>query len=67
MEQDTQVKITELETKIAVLETSVHKIRTYFKIIVWVSVIMFVLPLLGMLIAIPAFLNTYNSALGGLI
>lgn len=33
----------------------------------WVTVLAIIVPLIGLMFAIPQFLNTYNGALSGLI
>lgn len=54
-------KIEEQSQKIDVIYKSVEKTRKYFLIIIWVSIIAFVLPLLGLLFAIPSFLGNYQN------
>ncbi len=49
------------------LFVSVERMRKYFLITMWVSILLFVLPLLGLLIAIPMFVNTYTQTIAGLI
>ncbi len=44
--------------------TSVEKTRKMFLWTLILTVLMFVLPLIGLAFAIPAFINTYVSALG---
>lgn len=60
-----QQKLLELEAKIDAIYASVEKTRKYFLAVLVVSVVAFVLPLIGLIFAIPSFLSTY-SALGGL-
>jgi hypothetical protein len=67
MEQELQKKLDEQGAKLDALFTSVDKIRKYFKIIVWITIIMVVVPALGLIFAIPAFLNSYTSSLEGLL
>lgn len=64
MEQFEQ-RITSLEGRIEELTRSISKIKKVFYWIVWVSIALFVLPLIGLVFAIPQFLSTY-SALEGL-
>jgi len=45
---------------------SVEKIRKYFMWTFIVSIVVFVLPLLGLLIAVPNFLSTYTASFEGL-
>jgi hypothetical protein len=67
MDQEQEKKLADLEAKIDAIYTSVEKTRRYFQIIFWGSIIMFVLPLVGLAFAIPAFLSSYNSLVGGLM
>lgn len=56
-------KIESLEKKIDELQRSIGKIKTIFFWILILSVVSFVLPLVGLLFAIPQFLSSYGSAL----
>jgi len=67
MEPETQKKIEEMDQKLNAIYTSVEKTRKYFLVTMWVTLAMVVLPILGLLFVIPAFLNSYSSALEGLI
>lgn len=67
MEDQILQKIEEQSEKIEVLTRQVNKVRKYFLIIIWVTVIMFVVPLIGAAFIIPTFLSTYLGALEGLI
>ncbi len=67
MENDIQMKIDELTKKIDAIYISVEKTRKYFLIVMWVSVIAVVLPIIALLFAIPAFLNSYTSSFDGLL
>lgn len=67
MDQDIQKKLVELEGKVDAVFKSVEKTRKYFLIIMWVTVIAFVLPLIGLVFALPAFLNNYLGAFNGLL
>lgn len=60
-----QKKLEEQEIKLDAIYKSVEKTRKYFLMIIWVTIIMAVLPLIGLLFAIPKFLGIYSS-LGGL-
>ncbi len=59
-------RIDALEKKIDAVYVSAEKTRKYFLTIIVVSVIVFVLPLIGLFFAIPTFLSTYSS-IGGLL
>ncbi len=53
--------------KIDAILKSVKKTEMYFKVTLWVTVIMFVLPLIGLLFVVPMVISTYTGALEGLI
>ena len=59
-------RIDELEKKIDAVYVSAEKTRKYFLTIIIVSAVAFVLPLAGLLFAIPSFLSTYSN-MGGLL
>lgn len=67
MDQELEKRLGEMEVKLSAIYTSVEKTRKYFQIIVWITVLMIVLPAIGLVFAIPAFINSYTSALDGLI
>jgi hypothetical protein len=62
MEQILQ-KIEAQEEKINQIYVSVEKTRKYFLWTMIITIIAFVLPLIGLMFAIPAMLNTLQSAL----
>jgi hypothetical protein len=64
-DQELLQKLETLERKLDATYTSAEKTRKYFLTIIIISVIAFVLPLIGLVFAIPSFLSTY-SALGSL-
>lgn len=65
MEQELQKKIEEQGAKIDAIYKSVEKTRKYFLIIIWVTVIAVIIPIIGLLFAIPTFMNNYVNVLGG--
>ena len=67
MEQDVQKKMEEQNAKLDAILTSVEKTRKYFVVIMWIMIIAVVLPAIGLIFAIPAFINTYTSSLEGLL
>lgn len=67
MEPNIQNKLAELEAKIDSIYVSTEKTRRYFQITMWVTIVVFVLPLVGLLFAIPAFIRSYTAVLEGLI
>ena len=54
-------KLAELETKVDAVYKSAEKTRKYFMWTLILSVVLFVLPLIGLIFVIPQFLN----AIGG--
>jgi hypothetical protein len=59
-------KLASLEAKIDAIYVSVEKTRKYFQWTLIISVIVFVLPLLGLFFAIPAFLTNYVGSIQSL-
>lgn len=54
-------KFEALEERIDAVYVSAEKTRKYFLGIIIVTVVAFVLPLVGLLFAIPTFISTYSS------
>ena len=54
-------KLEELEKKIDEIRTSVNKIKRVFFWTVIVSLALFILPLVGLIFAIPQFISTYSN------
>jgi len=67
MDQDLNKKIEVLEEKVDRILASIDKAKRYFMITLWVTIALFVLPLVGLLFAIPAFMNTYTTQLNGIL
>jgi len=67
MENEIFGKIKEQDAKLDAIWKSVEKTRKYFLVIIWITVILFVLPLIGLIFAIPSFLNLYSSSFDGLL
>jgi hypothetical protein len=63
---DLQKKIEEQGIKIDAIYKSLEKIRWYFKVMAWVTILAVVLPMIGLAFAIPAFMHSYVDQLGGL-
>lgn len=59
-------KLEGIEQKIDAVYTSAEKTRKYFLGVIVVSVVAFVLPLIGLLFAIPSFLAGYSDLMTGL-
>lgn len=67
MEQDILKKLEEQDVKIEAIWRSVEKSRKYFLITAWITIGAIVLPMIGLALALPAFLNSYTSSLEGLL
>ncbi len=63
MEQDVQKKLEELDVKLEAIFGSVEKTRKYFLIMMWLTIILVVLPAIGLVFAIPQFMNSYTTSL----
>ena len=66
MENELFQKIKENKELLDKIYISVEKTRMYFLWVLIISVVVFVLPLIGLFFAIPSFLDTYSS-LDGLL
>lgn len=64
MDPQLEDRIKELSQKIDAVYVSVEKTRRYFLIILWVTVLTVVLPIIVLVFALPAFLNSYMGVLG---
>jgi len=67
MEPKQQDQLNELEIKVEQILKSTKKTEKYMKMTFWVTVVVFVLPLLLLAFAIPSIISSYTSALEGLI
>ena len=67
MEQDIQKKLEEQDAKLDAIFTSVEKTRKYFLVIIWITVALVVLPAIGLIFALPSFIDTYTTSLEGLL
>lgn len=66
-EQTTESRLERLEKKVDAVYESVEKTRSYFQIVMWVTIAMVVLPLIGLVVVIPTFIKTYLGAFDGLL
>jgi uncharacterized BrkB/YihY/UPF0761 family membrane protein len=67
MDPETQKALEVLDQKLNAIYESVEKTRKYFLASVIITVVMFVLPLLGLAVAIPVVMSTFSSAYEGLL
>lgn len=66
MDQETLNKLEALEKKIDAIYSSVEKTRKYFLFTLIVTVVMIVLPILGLIVVIPTFLSSFDFSNLGL-
>ena len=64
--ENTEKKLIELEEKINKIYISVEKTRKYFLWTGIITVALFVLPLIGLMFALPSFMTKYVGSLQGL-
>lgn len=65
MDEETLGRIKHIEMRVEAIYESAEKTRKYFLWTLIATVVVFVLPLLGLLFAIPSFMDSYSNALGG--
>lgn len=58
-----QLKIEEQKKVIDAIYDSIEKMRRYFLITAWVTVIAIVFPLIGLFFIVPSFLSSYTSTI----
>lgn len=66
IDAELQKKLDEQSAKIDAIYKSVEKTRKYFLTIIWVTVIAFVLPIMGLIFVLPSFFSSYTSTLNDL-
>jgi hypothetical protein len=64
MSPELEDRLKKIEETVNLVYASVEKTRKYFLTIVWVTVLALVLPAIGLIFAIPAFLSSYATMLG---
>lgn len=67
MDNEIRTRLEAQDQKLDAIYISVEKTRKYFQWILWGTLATVALPLIGLLIGIPIFLNAYMSQLEGLI
>ena len=71
MQEETQVeslkRLAALEAKVDAIYVSVEKTRKYFMWTLIITIALFILPLVGLMFAIPAFMNNYVGSIQGLM
>jgi len=66
MDTDLSARLAALEQKIDAIYISVEKTRKYFMWTMIITVVLFVLPLIGLMFVIPAFLTNYVGSIQNL-
>jgi hypothetical protein len=66
MEEIIKGQLAAQDAKLEAIYSSVEKTRKYLLIIMWSSIAMIVLPLLGAIIIVPAIISSYTSVLGAM-
>ena len=66
MEPNILQKLQEQESKIDAIYASVEKTRKYFLWTLIITIVLFIVPLIGLIFVIPSFLSTYTTGLQGL-
>jgi quinol-cytochrome oxidoreductase complex cytochrome b subunit len=54
-------QIKNLETKIDAIQADVKKMKSYFLWTFWVTIALFVLPIIGLIFTVPKFLGSYGN------
>ncbi len=62
--ENIETRLQALEVKVNAIFVSVEKTRKYFLVVLWVTIAMVVLPILGLIFVIPMFLNSYLGSMG---
>lgn len=64
MDPETKEKLEALQKRVEEIYISVEKTRKYFLWTLIITIVMIVLPLIGLAIVIPIFMRTLSSSLG---
>ena len=62
MDQDIATKLAEQDKKLDAIFRSTERTRKIFTWTLWITVIMIVLPLIGLVFIIPVFINTLSTS-----
>ena len=65
MEEETKKRLDAQDELLEKIYISVEKTRKYFLWTLIISLVVFILPLIGLVFILPKFLSTYTQALGG--
>ena len=67
MEAEISKKLETLEAKIDAIYISVEKTRKYFFWTMVLTIVVFVVPLIGLVFVIPTFISSYTTGMEGLL
>lgn len=67
MEPSLQQQLDEQTIKIDAVLASVRKTERYLKLTFWITIILIVLPLVGMVFVIPPLIDSYVTTVNGLL
>jgi hypothetical protein len=65
MDQELTQRLERLEAKVDATYASAEKMRKYFLWTLIISVVVFIVPLIGLVFALPAFMSNYVGSLSG--
>ncbi len=66
MEPNTAAKLDELEKKIDAIYISTEKTRKMYMWTMYITIALFVLPLIGLVFALPSFMSSYLGSIQGI-
>lgn len=66
MDQELKMRLDAQDAKLAAIYTSVEATRKYFKWTMIITIVLFILPLIGIVFAIPSFLGAVAPDTGAL-
>lgn len=67
MDQEIKQQLEEQDKKLDAIYQTSEKIRKYFLLTFWVTVVTFIIPLIALTFVIPYFLNSYLGSFKGLL
>lgn len=67
MDQELEVRLTAQDEMLAKIYDSAERTRKYFLATMIMTLVFFLLPLVGLMFAVPFFLSTYTQAMEGLL
>lgn len=67
MDAELKARLDAQDEKLDKIFKSAEKTRRYLLITAWVTILVFVLPLIGLMFVIPQFMSLYSTTLPGLL